>query len=141
MKKFKTSLNGYNKNEVNLFVNTVANEYERMLNNLKSRDARIKELENSLVKYQNLENTLNRAILVAEDSSNQIKRMARDEAKSIVDEARKNASKIITDSLIKAQKLENDAENLRQRIIAFKRRFRTAVENELETIENIGEDL
>ena len=35
MKKFGTSLYGYNKQDVNDFVKEVAKEYESMLNNLK----------------------------------------------------------------------------------------------------------
>ena len=97
MNKFKTSLNGYNKQEVNKFVNDVSHEYESMLNNLKNRDQEIKSLKDKLVQYQNMENTLNRALLVAEDASNQIKRVARDESKSIIDDARRNASRIVNE--------------------------------------------
>ncbi len=139
MKKFASSFNGYRKDEVNAFVKEVTKEYESMLNNLKSRDLKIKELEDELVKYQNIESTLNKALLVAEDAASQMKRLAKDESKSIIDDARRNASRIVNDALIKAQNLENDAEELRRKIIRFKRQFRTYVENELEAIENIGE--
>lgn len=141
MKKFSRSFNGYNKEEVNAFVARVTKEYENMLQSLKDRDAKLKGIEEKLLQYKNMENTLNRALMVAEDASNQIKKMARDESKSIVDDARKNASRIVNDALIKAQALENDAEELRRKIIMFKRRFRIAVENELEAIEQIGEDM
>ena len=140
MKKFSTSIYGYNKTEVNSFVNDVANEYESMLNNLKKRDAEITALKEKLVQYQNMENTLNRALLVAEDASNQIKRMARDESKAIVDDAKRNASRIVNEALLKAEKLEQDGETLRQRIVAFKRRFKAIVETELDAIEQIDED-
>ena len=76
MKKFSTSIYGYNKAEVNAFVAEVAKEYESMLNNLKQRDTEITALKQKLIQYQNMENTLNKALLVAEDASNQIKRMA-----------------------------------------------------------------
>ena len=127
MNKFKTSLNGYNKQEVNKFVNDVSHEYESMLNNLKNRDQEIKSLKDKLVQYQNMENTLNRALLVAEDASNQIKRVARDESKSIIDDARRNASRIVNEALLKAQKLED--------------RFKGIVEQEMDIIDKIDEDL
>lgn len=141
MNKFKTSLNGYNKQEVNKFVNDVSHEYESMLNNLKNRDQEIKSLKDKLVQYQNMENTLNRALLVAEDASNQIKRVARDESKSIIDDARRNASRIVNEALLKAQKLEDDGNLLKQRIISFKRRFKGIVEQEMDVIDKIDEDL
>ncbi len=140
MKKFSTSIYGYSKSEVNAFVRDVAKEYESMLNNLKQRDAEITSLKQKLVQYQNMESTLNKAIMVAEDASNQIKRMARDESKSIVDDAKRNASRIVNEALLKAEKLERDGETLRQRIVAFKRRFRAIVETELDAIDQIDED-
>lgn len=140
MKKFSTSIYGYNKSEVNYFVNEVANEYESMLDNLKKRDAEITALKQKLVQYQNMESTLNKALLIAENASNQIKRMARDESKAIVDDAKRNASRIVNEALLKAEKLEQDGETLRKRIAAFKRRFKAIVETELDAIEQIDED-
>ena len=140
MKKFSTSIYGYSKSEVNSFVRDVAKEYESMLDNLKKRDAEIASLKQKLIQYQTMENTLNKALLVAEDASNQIKRMARDESKSIIDEAKRNASRIVNEALLKAEKLEQDGETLRQRIIAFKRRFKSIVETELDAIDQIDED-
>ena len=140
MKKFSTSFNGYNKSEVNSFVRDVAKEYESMLNNLKKRDEEITSLKQRLLQYQNMENTLNKALLIAEDTSSQIKKVARDESKAIIDEAKRNASRIVNDALLKAEKLEADGENLRKRIVIFKRKFRSIIETELETIDSIDED-
>jgi len=140
LKKFNTSLNGYNKYEVNQFVSQVAKEYESMLNNLKKRDEEISLLKSKLVQYTNMENTLNKALVIAEDASTQIKRVARDESKAIIEEAKRNASRIVNEALIRAEKLEADGENLRKRIVVFKRKFKNIIETELETLEDIEEE-
>jgi cell division initiation protein len=139
MKKFTTSFNGYNKEEVNNFVATVAKEYETMLEKLKLQDEEINNLKGNLVRYQDLEQTLNKTILMAEDTSNQIKRMARDEGKTIVDEAKRNASRIVNDALQRCEELERDAEELRRRVITFKRKFKQAIEAEVEVIDEIAD--
>lgn len=139
MKKFSTSFNGYNKQEVNQFVATVATEYESMLTKLKMQDKEIEDLKSSLVRYQNLETTLNKTILIAEDTSSQIKRMARDEGKAIIDEAKRNASRIVNDALVKNEEIERDAEELRRRVVNFKRKFKQAVESEVEVIDEIAD--
>jgi hypothetical protein len=41
---------------------------------------------------------------------------------------------------MKAEKAQNDADMLKRRIINFKRRFRQAVENELDVIDSLDED-
>ena len=141
MRKFSTSLNGYNKLEVNNFVNEVSQEYENMLNKLKKQDNEILSLKQDLEKYKNMENTLNRAIMVAEDTSNQIKKIAKEEAKGVIDDARRNASRIVNDALLKADKVEQDAENLKRRIVIFKRRLKNVVDEEMDFINSIEEDI
>lgn len=140
MRKFNTSLNGYNKLEVNNFVNEVTNEYEGMLKKLKQQDQDILNLKTELEKYKNMENTLNKAIMIAEDASNQIKRVARDEAKGVIDDARRNASRIVNDALLKADKIEQDAETLKRRVSIFKRRLKAVVDEQVEFIDSINED-
>lgn len=140
VEKFNSSLIGYDKAEVNSFVNKVTEEYENMLNILKQKDADINELKKELNKYENMESTLNKTILAAEEVSNNMRNVARSESKSILDEARKNASRILNDALIRAEKAQNDADMLRRRVINFKRRFRQAVENELDVIDSLDED-
>lgn len=140
MRKFTNSFNGYNKQEVNQFVATVAKEYEDMLNKLKTQDEELATLKKCLEKYQNIESTLNKTILMAEDTSNQMKKLAREEYKSVIDDAKRNASRIVNDALIKAEKMENDAEALRRQVINFKRKFKQAIENELDAIDEIAEN-
>lgn len=140
MRKFNTSINGYNKIEVNNFVNEVTKEYEAMLAKLKKQDEDIINLKKELEKYQNMENTLNRALVVAEDASNQIKRVARDEAKGVIEDAKRNASRIVNDALLKADKIEQDAETLKRRVVIFKRRLKSVVDEQIEFIDSINED-
>ena len=140
MRKFNSSFNGYSKIEVNNFVNEVTSEYENMLAKLKKQDEDLNALKQELEKYKNMENTLNRAIMIAEDASNQIKKVARDEAKGVIDDARRNASRIVNDALLKADKVEQDAELLKRRVIVFKKRLRNVVDEQIEFIESIDED-
>lgn len=139
MKKFSTSLYGYNKQEVTDFVSNVIKEYEDILNQLKDKDKEINSLQESLIKYQNMEATLNKAIMIAEDTSNQIKRIARDEGKSIVDAAKRDASRIVNEALAKTEDIERDAEDLQRRVNLFKRKFRQAIEAELEFIDDLDD--
>lgn len=137
MKSFNTSFNGYNKTEVNKFVSDVTKNYEEVLNKLKEADKEVERLKEDLVKYKNLENTLNRAIIIANDTANQVRRTSRDEADAIINDARRNASRIINDALIKAEKAENDAETLKRRIEIYKRRVKQVIDEQKELIDSI----
>jgi len=138
MEKFRTTVgSGYDKLEVNSFVNEVTREYENMLGKLKQRDEQIKVMKEQLEHYKSLETTLNKAVLVAEDSSNIIKKVAHDEAKLIVEEAKKNASHIINDALIEAEKTELEADRLRRSLKIYKARIKSTIEEQLTIVDDI----
>ena len=140
MRKFNNSFPGYNKNEVNSFVKNVTTEYESMLNKLKLRDQEIETLKKELEHYRNIESTLNRAILIAEESSQNIKKTAFQESKIIIDDAKKNASRIINNALIKAEKVEVEANNLKRQVAQYKRRYKNILEEQLDEIERLDLD-
>ena len=137
MEKFNTGFSGYKKAEVNKFVNDVINQVESMINDLKSKDIEIDNLKKELEHYKNMEATFNRAILVAEDASNQIKRIARDEGTSIINDAKKNASRIVNEALIQAEKSKLESEALRRNIIGVKRRLRSILESHMDLVDDM----
>lgn len=137
MKKFTSTANGYSKEEVNNFVFEVTKEYESMLNKLKNRDKEVTLLKEKLNHYKDLETTLNKAVLVAEESSNQIKKIAKDEAKLIIADAKKNASHIINDALLKAEKTEIEADQLRRSLKIYKARIKQTIEEQLTMVDDV----
>jgi cell division initiation protein len=141
MNKFNTSIPGYNKDEVNKFVTEVTNEYENLLNKLKESDAKVASLSAELEHYKQMENTLNRAILLAEESTQNIKKASYDESKVIIEDAKKNASSIVNNALIRSERIETEAEDLRRKVISFKKRFRNLVEENLDEIDKFDDTL
>ena len=139
--KFSTTIHGYSKEEVNDFVKEVTKEYEGMLNKLKASCNVIESLKKELKYYKGLENSLNRAILVAEESTSNIKKTAFDESKVIIEDAKRNATKVINNALAKAEKIENEAESLRRKVTVYKRRFRALVEDQLDEMEGFDDEL
>lgn len=137
--RFSTSIQGYKKEEVNDFVKEVTTEYENMLNKLKSSCEIIESLRKELKHYKDIEATLNRAILVAEESTSNIKKAAYDESKVIIEDAKRNATKVINNALIKAERIESEAESLRRKVAVYKRRFRELIEDQLDEIEQFDD--
>ena len=137
--KFSTSIQGYKKEEVNDFVKEVTKEYENMFQKLKNSCEVIESLRSELKHYKDIEATLNRAILVAEESTSNIKKAAYDESKVIVEDAKRNATKVINNALIKAERIEAEAESLRRKVLVYKRRFKELVEDQLDEIEQFDD--
>ena len=57
MKKFKRSIRGYNREEVNAFVSEVIDQVEKMVAQIKEKDMQIQALNTTLSKYKNMEET------------------------------------------------------------------------------------
>lgn len=137
MKKFTTAVNGYNKNEVNEFVSEIINEYESVLNKLKAKDQEIAMLKEKANYYNGMENSLNKALLVAESSSSEMRRVAKEEANLIIEDAKKNASRIINDSLTEAAKTNAEVMALKKQIKIYKARIKQTIEEQLILVEDI----
>ena len=137
MKKFKRSLRGYNTKEVNAFVNEVVSQVEKMVNEIKEKDLKIQALNANLLKYKNMEETLNKSIVMAQETSEQMRRMARIESENIISDAKKNANKIVNDALTRASKVEAETAVLKKNISIFKTRLKNIIEQQLQMVDDM----
>lgn len=147
MEKFNRTLRGYDPVEVNAFVDQVIGQVEKMVSEGKQKDARINELKalevenrnlkEKLAQYERMENTLNKAILMAQKTSEQIKLNAIKESETLLEDAKRNASRIVNESLLRAEKTEMEANMLKRNINIFKRRLRSIIEEQLEMVNDI----
>ena len=149
MEKFNRTLRGYDPEEVNNFLDKVINQVEQMVDEIKDKDKRIKELESlekenqmlkeKIVRYEHMEHTLNRAIMMAQKTSEQIKINAHKESETVLNDAKMNANRIINEALLKAEKAEQDANTLQRNINIFKRRVKDIVESQLEVVSELDD--
>lgn len=137
MEKFSYEANGYNRSEVNQFINDVIAETEDIVSRCQSQRDEIARLKSELKHYKNIEDTLRVAVMKAEKVSDDIKRIARDESETIIDEAKENASKIVNEALIRAEKIEKSANLLEKNMEIFKKRLKLIVEQQLAVVEEI----
>ena len=135
MKKFSKSFSGYNTHEVNAFVDDVVKNVDEMLQKMKAKDMEIDRLTKELEHYKSMDATLNRAIVMAEESSKKYKESSLNESDLIITEAKKNANRIINDALTKAEHIEEESQRLRRNIITYKRRIRNLIDQQAEIVD------
>ena len=149
MEKFNRTLRGYDPDEVNHFLDQVIQQVEQIVKENKEKDARIKELEHfeqenrrlvqKLEQYEKVEGTLNRAIVMAQKTSDQMRASAHQEAEVILSDAKKNANRIVNEALLKAENAEDEAARLNRNMKIFKRRVKEIIEAQLEVVEEIDQ--
>ena len=137
MKKFSKSFSGYNTHEVNTFVDDVVKNVDEMLQKMKAKDMEIDRLTKELEHYKSMDATLNRAIVMAEESSRKYKESSLNESDLIITEAKKNANRIINDALTKAEHIEEESQRLRRNIITYKRRIRNLIDQQAEIVDDL----
>ena len=137
MKKFSKEFSGYNKQEVNAFLNDVIVETEKMIKKVRSQEQEINELKKQVIHYQDIERSLNLALNNAQEVGEHIRRMANQESRAIIEEAKRNASRIVNDALIRSEKIELKREQTERNLRTFKNKLRTIVEQQLEVVDEI----
>ena len=137
MRKFDKSLYGYNVNEVNAFVDDVVTNVDDMITKMKQKDMEIDRLNKELEHYKKMDETLNRAVTIAEESSQKYQSQSIAESDLIIQDAKKNANRIINDALQKAEKYEEEAQRTRRNIMVYKRRLKDLVDQQAELINDI----
>ena len=137
MEKFSYETNGYNRREVNNFVNEVITQTEGIVKKCKEQRNEIEKLKEELKHYRNLESSLKDAIIRAEEAGDNIKRMAREESNMIVTDAKNNASRIVNEALLRAEKIEIKAETLENNMKIFKRKLKLIMEQQMAVVEEI----
>ena len=130
MEKFSYEANGYNRSEVNNFVNDVIKETEGIIVRVKKQNAELEALINEIKKYKDTENT-NSSIIKQKEV----------EAQMIIDNAKANASRIVNEALLRAQKTEQEKQLLEMNIRMLKKKLKAVVQeqqaivNEIEILE------
>ena len=150
LEKFSRTLHGYNPEEVNSFLDEVINQVEKLIESNRQKNEEIlllksqiknaktsDELIKKAQKFDELEATLNKAIVMAENTGEHIRRVAKQERDLMLEEAKKNASIIINDALVRSEKIEYQASLLRKNIIMFKRKLKINLEEQLKLVDDI----
>lgn len=137
MEKFNYEANGYNRNEVNHFVNEVIEEMTGIVKKCREQQLEIEKLKNELKHYKNMENENKDASFNAEIEAMNIKSMAKKEAEIIVADSKNNASRIVNEALLKAERIENRVELLENNMKIFKRKFKIILEEQQAVLEEV----
>lgn len=135
-KEFAVKMRGYDQDEVNDYLDQVIKEIEKITREKKELEKTLSFSEEKLTHYDNLQDSLNRSILVAQEAADRLKENTAKEAEVILREAENNADQLLRDAVEKARRIESETEELRQQSLVFRQRLQIMVESQLEMIKN-----
>ncbi|OEF96061.1 DivIVA domain-containing protein [Desulfuribacillus alkaliarsenatis] len=135
-KEFSRSLRGYDIDEVNEFLDHVIKDFEALIKDNKNLQEQVKGLEEKASHFNRLEENLTKSIVVAQETSEEVKSNAKKEAKLIIKEAEKNADRIINESVMKAHKAAMEVDELKKQAKMYRARLRSLIQAQLELVDN-----
>ncbi|HLR14908.1 MAG TPA: DivIVA domain-containing protein [Bacillota bacterium] len=133
-KEFTKSFRGYDEDEVNSFLDQIIKDYEITIRDRNELEQKVKELEEKIGHFSNIEDTLNRSILVAQETAEEVKSNARKESKLIIKEAEKNADRIVNEALSETRQIYLENEDVKKQAKVFRTRLKMLIEAQLDLI-------
>jgi len=135
-KEFSKGFRGYDEDEVNEFLDQVIKDYEALIRQNKDLEEKVAQINEKLGHFSNIEESLSKSLVVAQETAEEVKSNAKKEAQLIVKESEKNADRIINEALIKSRSIALEIEELKKRASIYRTRFRTLLQAQLEMLDN-----
>jgi cell division initiation protein len=135
-KEFSRSFRGYNEDEVNEFLDQIIKDYEAQIRENKELQNQIQSIQERLSHFSNIEETLSKTIIVAQEAADEVKSNSKKEAQLTLREAEKNADRIINEALTRSRKIAMEIDELKKQATVYRTRFRTLLEAQLEILNN-----
>jgi len=132
--QFKKVWRGYDRVEVDTFMEMVGNEFEDLLKREKELREKVVELETQLKDYRQIEKTLQQTLLQAQETTGRTYEAARREAEEILREAEAKATRMLEQSTDRLSSMHNDMMQLRGRRASLLARLRLLLTSELELV-------
>jgi cell division initiation protein len=135
-KQFERAFRGYDIEDVDDFLDQIARDLEQMIRENKELKDQVEQLQEKNKSYQKMEETMHNAIVVAQETADEVKQNAKREADLIRREAEREAKQILEDSRYRISRLLGEHEELLKRARVFKMRFRSFMESQLVALES-----
>lgn len=138
--EFEKSLRGYDKDEVQAFLNLVSNEWEHLVAKNRELENRIEDLEEKLKHYERVEEALHETLQTAKESAEQKLTSARKDARNKIEKAEMEAESIIREATQQRQQVRQSIIRLLDRRKEIIGGIRSYLELAHESLEQFSKD-
>jgi cell division initiation protein len=135
-KEFKSGLRGYDANQVDDFLDEVADEFERTFAENQRMLEEMTSLRERLQQFEELEASIQEALVQAQQVARDLRRNAGKEAELIVREAKEQSHRILADSSGRVERVQESYEVLRKAKQNFSNDFRHLLKSYLAVMDN-----
>ena len=146
-KTFGVQFRGFNREEVDEFLDIVVRGYEDLVRSNHEKDQHIKNLEDRLSYFDEIKDSLSQSVLIAQDTAERVKQAANDrshniiqqaeqDAQRLLDEAKYKANEILRQATDNAKKVAVETEELKNKSRVFHQRLKSTIESQLAIVDS-----
>lgn len=140
-KKFsKKTLNGYDPEEVDDFLDELTKDYENLYRQSTENQSEIDNLKGKLEHYSQIESTLQSTLLMAQSAADEVKKAAQKEAEQIVREAENKAKEATSDVDRQIMEKKKTLEDVQKQFDVYKAKMESLLISQLELIKEINKN-
>jgi cell division initiation protein len=133
-KEFRLVLRGYNQEQVDQFLDEVADELERLFKENIDLSEKLEAANERVRSYAEIEKTLHNTMLAAQTSAEEIKNRATKEADGMLRDAEIKAKELVQTALSERQRTQAEFMKIKAAEDAFRMRFREMLEDYMRKI-------
>lgn len=140
--EFARKFRGYSREEVQSYLENIANEFEAVLKKNLALEEKLSSLEVRLSSYTGMENVLQDTLVTTQKSAEELKAAAQRKAKAVIDEARVAANRLMADARADLLKVQREVEDLKNQKARFIVEFKSLLDTQhamLDIIRKKGE--
>ncbi len=135
--EFSKATFGYNKGEVEEFVETVAAEYEKLYKeNIEYKD-KINIMNEAIKNYKGMEDALKNTLMFAQNTAEDVKKNAKEKAEITIAEAKAQAEKMVIEADSKVFEAERKLNEIKSQIANYKAQLEGIMEAQKKILEGI----
>ncbi|MBU3180125.1 DivIVA domain-containing protein [Clostridium psychrophilum] len=139
-KEFKKGLRGYNADEVDEFLDKVAEEYEVIYKENSNIKEKASFLEEKLEHHVQIEATIQSTLVLAQNAAEQVKACAQKESELIIKNANDSSQKLIDKAHNDVLKVNDEYDRTKQEFAKFRTKFRNFMNCQIEMFDGLEND-
>lgn len=134
-KEFETGFRGYDKEAVNAFMAELVHDYETLYRDNREMTDKIEQLEKRIAQYEKMEATMNDALVLAQETGENVKNSARKEADLIIQEAEQQRRQILEEADRQLREGHEKYAVIRNEVAVFKARMESILTSQLQLLD------
>ncbi|OGQ47831.1 MAG: hypothetical protein A2W63_00400 [Deltaproteobacteria bacterium RIFCSPLOWO2_02_44_9] len=126
--KFRKKLRGYDKNEVNAFIEIIAETLEESAKQINGHEEKLRNMTAKLMEHEEREKILRETITTAQKMVEDLKNNAKKEAELIISEARIQADELIKKAHERVVKIQDEIYKLKKQRMEIQSSIKSTLE-------------